>query len=297
MSSGALGKIRAVTLVCPDLDAVTAAYRDYLGYQDKERGTISPTLATSWGASQVTGSRYALLEPASRADTWLRFIEVKGCAPYVPYSSWGWNALEITVQNCDAAVAALAAGPFKLVGPAQELGFSDGALRAGQLVGPLGEVLYLTEIKRPVPGFVLPPADSAIDRVFIVILHGSDAELGVAEYAKRFGNPGSPTFDVSVDFMAIYQGLPADHSYRIGTVALAPAFYLEVDGAPPHIGARPVNPGHLPLGIAMLSIEVDGPRPESHRIDAGALYKNRHAERVVGPFGEWIEILSVATAE
>jgi len=294
MSSGVLGKIRAVTLVCPDLEVATAAYRDFLGYQEHERGVISSALAEVWGASQVAGSRYAVLGPRSGADTWLRFIEVKACATYVPYSSWGWNALELTVQNCDDAVAALVAGPFKLVGPAQALGFSDGALRAGQLVGPLGEVLYLTEIKRPVPGFVLPAADSAIDRVFIVILHGADAEQGIAEYAKRFGNQGSPTFDVAVDFMAVYQGLPADHSYRIGTVALDPGFYLEVDSAPAHISARPVKAGQLPAGIAMLSIETDDFRPAACSVEAGALYEGRRIERIAGPFGEWIEILSVS---
>ena len=133
--------------------------------------------------------------------------------------------------------------------------------------------------------------------MFIVILHGSDAERGIADYATRFGNDGSPTFEVAVDFMATYQGLPVDHAYRIGTVALDTGFYLEIDGAPSHIGARPVAPGQLPAGIAMLSIEVDAPRSTAHPVEAMTLYEGRHMERVSGPFGEWIELLSVADAD
>lgn len=292
MMSGVLGKLRAATLVCPDLDAAVASYRDYLDYQEIERGIIPAPLAALWGAAQVAGCRYALLGPASGADTWLRFVEIPHGPAYRPYSSWGWNALELTVQNCDAAVAKLASGPFKIVGPAHDLGFSDGALRAGQLVGPLGEVLYLTEIKRPVPGFALPPAQSPIDRIFIVILHGADADAGIAAYGTQFGNSGSPTFETAVDFMAVYQGLPPDQPYRLGTVALASGFYLEVDGAPAHITKRPVPAGELPGGIAMLSIETHTSRPTAQAIDAGVLYGTRRAERIEGPFGEWIELLS-----
>jgi catechol 2,3-dioxygenase-like lactoylglutathione lyase family enzyme len=296
MSSGVLGRIRAATLVCPNLDVAISSYRDYLGYRELERGEISAALADLWGARRMTGSRYALLQPKSGADTWLRFVEIPDNPAYKPYSSWGWNALELTVQNCDEAVATLSQGPFEIVGPAHDLGFSDGALRAGQVVGPFGEVLYLTEIKRPVPGFSLPSAASPIDRIFIVILHGADADQGIAAYGQQFGNGGSPTFETSVDFMALYQGLPADHPYRLGTVAMAPGFYLEIDGAPAHIGKRPVPTGLLPSGIAMLSIETTERRPAARSVDAGALYTHRRAERIEGPFGEWIELLTVDAA-
>jgi catechol 2,3-dioxygenase-like lactoylglutathione lyase family enzyme len=293
MSTPTLGRIRAVTLVCPDLDVVVADYSACLGYREIERGAIEPALAAAWGATGVTGCRYAVLGPVSGAETYLRFIEIPGRAAYAPYSAYGWNAIELTVQDCDAAVARLAGGPFRVVGPPEDLGFSAGALRAGQLVGPLGEIIYLTQVRRPMPGFELPPAASPVDRVFIVVLHGSSAEGGLAEYAARFGNTGAGTFDVAVAFMAEYQGLDPAHAYRIGTLGLAPGFYLELDGSPPHIGVRPVPPESLPGGIAMVSFETAMPADVSSAPSpGGALYGSRTTMRVTGPFGEWLELLS-----
>jgi len=294
ISTPQLGRFRAVTVVCPALDASVAAYREFLGYREIEAGLVSATLADAWGAPAVAGHRYAVLGPASGADTYLRFVEILDSPPYAPYSAYGWNVIELTVQDCDAAVAQLARGPFRVVGKPHDLGFSDGALRAGQLVGPLGEVIYLTQVRRPVPSYELPIAHSLIDRVFIVVLHGSSAEQGISDYHHRFGNEGSATFEVSVDFMAVYQGVDPQHPYRIGTVTLAPGFYFELDGSPPHIGPRVVPEDSLPPGIAMVTLETSAAPCAGAIRPGGAIYGSSAVTRTQGAFGEWLELLSPA---
>lgn len=286
-----LGRIRAVTIVCPTLDAAVDAYREYLDYRVIERGVVPAVLAAAWAAPAVVDRRYVVLGPASGADTYLRFVEIPESPAYAPYSAYGWNAIELTVQDCDAAVAKLARGPFQVVGQPHDLGFSNGALRAGQLQGPVGEILYLTEVRRPMPGFELPSARSLIDRVFIVVLHGSSAEYGISDYRARFGNEGSGAFDVTVDFMAEFQGLDRQHTYRIGTLSLAPGFYLEFDGSPAHIGARVTPDASLPPGIAMVTLETAARTGAAGNWPSGPVYESRAVTRTAGPFGEWLELI------
>lgn len=289
-----LGRIRAVTIVCPSLRDAEAAYTAALGYSVIERGEIPSLLAAAWGAPAIAGNAFAVLAPQSGEETYLRFIEVPGAATYAPYSAYGWNAMELTVEDCDAAVERLSQGPFRVVGPPEDLTFSDGALRAGQLVGPHGEIIYLTQVRRQMPGFELPPARSFVDRVFIMVLHGPAAQPGLDHYAAAFGNPASATFDVTVPFMAVYQGLPPEHSYRIGTLVLGAGFYLEMDNSPAHIGPRVAPVGGLPPGIAMVSFEVGEPQAGAVRAE-GAIYAGRTTRRVTGAFGEWLELLAPAT--
>jgi hypothetical protein len=292
-----LGEIRAATLVCGELSPAVAPYLELLGCRSVERGRVPEALASAWDAPAVAGCRYEVLAPASGADTYLRFVEVPGSAPYAPCSARGWHALELTVSDCDAATAALLKGPFRLLGPPHDLDFAAGALRAAQLAGPSGEVLYLTHVRAQVPGFVLPTATTLIDRLFIAVLHVPSAADGLAWYAREFGNPAGETFPVPIDFMARLHGLPEDHPYRIGTLALAPGYYLELDDTPDHVPARPRPAGGLPPGIAMLSVVA--PRsaepPTAPATGAGAggpIYADvRGISRRAGPGGEWIELL------
>ena len=146
------------------------------------------------------------------------------------------------------------------------------------------------------PGFELPPARSFVDRVFIMVLHGPAAQPGLDHYGAAFGNPASATFDVSVPFMALYQGLAPDHAYRIGTLVLGAGFYLEMDNSPAHIGPRAVPDGGLPSGIAMVSFEIGAPLAASMPAE-GVVYGGRTTCRVTGAFGEWVELLAPARTQ
>jgi hypothetical protein len=291
-----LGAVRAVTIVCSDLDAVTGTYSTCLGYRVVERSRVAPALAAAWGAPAVADCRLAVLAPASGADTYIRFVEIPGAAAYAPCSAWGWHSLELTVSDCDAATARLAQGPFRILGDPKDLSFADGALRASQLQGPCGEVLYLTEVRRPVPGYELPVARTLIDRVFIVVLHGASAQSGLRWYSRTFGNAASETMDVPIEFMAALHGLDPSYPYRIGTLTLAPGFYFELDDTPAHVGARPRPAGSLPPGIAMVTCmgrqAQQTPSRAMEPVPGGPVYAAaRTVSRSEGPFGEWLELI------
>lgn len=288
-----LGRIRCATIVSADADASAALYEDALEYQLLERGVIAAELALAWDAREVAGARYVVLGPGRDADTLLRFIERGDAAAYPPYACFGWNALEFVVQNCDAAAARLGRRGFKMVGAPQDLDFSSGALRAAQMQGACGEVLYLTEIKRPLAGFDLPVAHRLIDRLFIAVLTGDSPQAGYGAYAQRYENAAGGIFQTAVPVIAQFQQLDAAHLYDVGTLQLAEQCYIEVDGAPSQVRARPHEPGHLPPGIAMITLDITAqPTPlDSGFRPGGRLYGSNSLLRTSGPFGEWLELL------
>ncbi|MGH8137521.1 MAG: VOC family protein [Steroidobacteraceae bacterium] len=297
MNKPQLGRIRCATLVTRDVEASSNLYATSLGYRIVERATISAALAAAWKAPAMTGARYAMLDSAKGSGTYLRWVECPDSPDYAPFSAFGWNALELTVQDCDRAAAQLARHGFRLAGPPEDLAFSSGALRAAQLQGSSGEVLYLTQIKRQLDGFQLPTARCLIDRLFIAILTGSSPEAGLRAYGQRFANRATDPFTTAVPVIARFQALDPQHPYRIGTLALAPEYYLEFDDAPGHVGPRIIPDGHLPPGIAMITLECAGTDTTCSTASAGfrpggMLYGPNIVRRTTGPFGEWLELLS-----
>ena len=133
-----LQSILAVTICAEDLPAVEAAYSNYLNYRVVERGTVSAALAAHWHAPAMTGRAWLLLQPASGAPVYLRFVQQTHVAGYAPLKTYGWNAAELLVQDPDALAEGLAASPFKIVGPPRNLSSNDN-IRAMQVVGPAHE--------------------------------------------------------------------------------------------------------------------------------------------------------------
>jgi hypothetical protein len=256
MSAGLIG----ATITCPDAGAAAALYETALGYQRVDSGAVTPDQARLWQAPALAGAACVRLAPVrltppgpppGLAGPWLRFISQPGPPP-AAFTSSGWAALELTVQDCESAVARLAAHGFIVAGPAADLDFADGALCAGQVRGPHGEMLYLTEVRRQVPGYVLPQAAQPIDRLFIAILATPDLEASLAHQAS-LDLPESGRFQSVVPYIAAAQGLPHDHAFSFATTSIAPGHYLELDSLP-GLAPRPRPQGLLPPGIAFITL-------------------------------------------
>ncbi len=184
-----------------------------------------------------------------------RFIE---CAPtdgYTAFGSHGWNAAELIVEDVDAMARHLEASPFELLGAPENLSFTD-SIRAMQVRGPAGEVLYLTQIKAPVAGLDLPRARCPVDRAFIVILGGDSMEAIQAAYGDLFGIPRTPVMQSRVKGMSAALGLPADSQYPISAMPLHGQSFIEVDEMPAAAGPRRTGQGLLPPGISIVSCRI-----------------------------------------
>lgn len=292
-----LGKIRCATIVCTDADKAASLYETVLGYARLETGRISTEVAASWGAEKMTGAPFVVLGPKSGAACYLRFVEDAGAQTPTPYLNTGWTALEFTVRSSDAAIERLRQNGFTVLGEAEDLEFAEGALRAGQVSGPYGEVLYLTQINEQLEGYVLPHAQVDVDKMFIVILAVNNVDETMQYFHQKHGSGLKDTFEAAVPFIADYHSIDAKQEFYVGTVELEEEHYIEIDGMPKSEGPRPHRNGYLPGGIAMMTFEVNSIDPfeaAAHGAPASDVvlpYRNEKALVFTGQNGELIEVV------
>ena len=248
-----LGSIRTVTTVVPALDPIEHAYTQYLGMRVAARGSIDPAQAQAWSAPACAGCRTLSLVPEIGQATSLRFIEDAAAGTCRPFTTHGWNATEITVRDTDALAARLADSPFRIIGPPANLkGFEW--IRAMQVLGPAGECLYLTDVGADA---TLAQASGPVGQIFIVVVGGADIDAIAGFYGAHFPNEISAAVEVPIGVINRANGLPPEARHKLAILKLPGGTRIELDQYPPCTGPRPVVPGHLPAGMAIVSFAVD----------------------------------------
>jgi hypothetical protein len=292
-----LQRFRGATIAAPDLAKVEKDYTRYLGYTVRERGTVSPALAASWDAPRAAGRRYILMSAAAHPDVFIRAVATPAVGGYRPLTTHGWNSIEIVVDDTDATFARFKGGPFKVIGePANLKGYPS--IRAFQVEGRSGEVLYLTSETGDRSRSPLPAPGGPIGRVFIMVAGGPDIQAMVDWYAAGFGLSSGPIRDTPIGVVQQAQNLPADRGTPITTMRLAkPGNLFELDGYSAAATWRPRAVGELPPGVAITSVSVrslEGLKvpfitaPAAH---AGLAYGGRRAATARGAAGELLEIV------
>jgi hypothetical protein len=285
-----LKTILIITISVLNLASVESAYEEYFAYAVAERGVVSAELGAAWNAPAMAGKPYVLMQPDNGAEVYIRFIENEAVEGYAPLITTGWNATELLVQDPDALAVTLEDSPFTVTGAPADLWDAPDAPRAMQALGPGNEVLYLTRNN----DFT---TTTAVDRVFIMVLGGPSLDALSDFYADRLGLGLGDPLELPVPFMAEAQGVAADTLYPLRVAVISRDYLLELDQYPAAVGARPLNPGHLPPGTAMVSFEVANLdaldvdwRATPAAIDAFP-YNGRRTGVTQGPAGEWLELI------
>ena len=249
-----LGSICAVTTVVPALDPIERAYTAFLGMRVAGRGKVAAAEAHAWGAPECTGCDWLSLVPEMGEETCLRFIADPAAGVCVPFTTFGWNATEITVRDTDALAEDLAHSPFRIIGPPANLKGFD-TIRAMQVLGPAGECLYLTDVRAESS---LAQARAAVGQVFIVVASGPDIDALCAFYGANFANEVSAPVAIPIGVISTANGLPPHTGHKLAIVTLPDGTRIELDQYPPSTGPRPTHPGHLPPGMAIVSFRTGG---------------------------------------
>jgi catechol 2,3-dioxygenase-like lactoylglutathione lyase family enzyme len=297
MADPLLTRIRCGTVAAPDVEAVVALYTKWLGYKAVEKGTVDAAQAAAWGAPAMAGRASVLLQPASKGDVYVRVVGIDPVANFRPLSSWGWGAIEILVQDPPKLHRKLTDSPFMIIGKPR---FLNGypTIQAMQVRGPANEVLYLTADTGPRDKSLLAYPESFVGRPFIMVVAGPDPAAMQNWYAKHFRMAKNPVRRTQIDVIQQAQGLPEEHAFTMGFMALAaPSHYLELDGYPSGTGPRPRHHGQLPPGVAMASFEV--PSLDKLKVPfvappatlKGRLYGGARSALAVGPAGELLELI------
>jgi catechol 2,3-dioxygenase-like lactoylglutathione lyase family enzyme len=285
------GPIVCVTHTVGDLASVEAVYTRHLHHRVAARGTLGEAEARLWQAPAMAGKRYLLLQPTSGARCLMRFIEDETAAGFEALKTHGWNATEILVADVDALAAEIAAAGLTIIGEPKNLSLTD-LVRAMQILGPAGEVLYFTQVKPGLKGWELKPATHWIERVFICVVGGPDMEAMRQFYERELGVVFGPAGPARISVLSNALGIDPETRHPLATAGLPEAHLIEADEYPAVCGPRLVAPGHLPPGMAMVSFSVKSlPEKYAGMAVAAAPYDGKRACVLKGAAGELIELI------
>ncbi|MEL7269732.1 MAG: hypothetical protein AAGL34_09170 [Bacteroidota bacterium] len=295
-----LQRIRIATVVTKDIKATKQLYEDWLNHSVVEEGELSEAIANSWGTPKMAGKPYAILQPESGDDVYLRIVEGTVPENYKAMTTHGWNAIELIVENPDSIYKKLLESPFMHLGGPANLG-DDGlsTIRAVQFKGPSEEVFYFTRDNGDPSKSTLLTPRSPIDRPFIMVLAGSDARTLTDFYVSNFGVKEAFFLKIPIPLVATAQNLATKHEFPLSLVRLRDfSNSIEIDGYPSIAGPRPTPKSELPPGVAMASFTVDNLDLINSDLFIGspkklfgAGYKGNRAATIKGPAGELIELI------
>jgi hypothetical protein len=250
------GPLRHATVIVADFKPLLQAYAA-LGLAASEVGHISTLQAQAWGQPQLAGHATVFLAASAHAAPLLRLIEVPGTPARPTRFSHGWLALEVLVRDVDSLAAALPGAGFEVVGPPADLDVSPN-IRAMQVVGPAGEMLYLTQVRAPVPPFDIPlsaqlPVDQPLGAIFIAVLSTPSREA-VVRACEPLGSGAVLRFDTKVTVLNRALGHAVDKRWPVATVQWAGQCLFEVDEVvDAQVGAAAPT-GVLPAGLAWVAM-------------------------------------------
>lgn len=289
------GRIKCGTVATPAFDATLADYRDLLGLELVEQGTVPVDLAASWDAPAVAGARTALLRPANGNGCYYRLVEVEATPDYRPARSYGWVAYEITVEDVFALHEKVAEA-FKVIGPPKHVeGFTN--FIPMQVVGRSGEILYLNQVLKSMSDVDLPMAESMVDIIFIAILAASDRQASIDFQVRHLGFAEGGTYNIPYSVINNAFALPADNRTTISMTKVDRLPVAEIDQYPQATITRPQPPDGLPPGNALISFNIDNldkidlPFLTPPQARPGPLYDGRRVATLRGPDGELYELI------
>lgn len=297
MTNRRLRFLQIVTHSVECINVAVSAWTEWLGYQVVDEGRLDAKLCAVWAAPQSTGQRYCLLQPASGAEVFIRFIE-NGIPNHYTPASYGWSATELLVTDPDRLLHALIDSPFKHVAGPADLFAQKKAPRALQMSGPSGELLYFTRILPGGSRYGMKGAVSPVDRPFIVPLGGPSMDEMRHFYGDKLGLRTMEPIPFINGIMARACNVDSRTPFSMSIAPLpGRRFLIEMDELPVGLEHRPTPPGQLPCGMAMVSFlvkhleEIPGTLRAEPKTIQTLPYKGRRTAVIQGCAGEWLELI------
>ena len=292
--------LKCATHVVDSIAATCERYEHWMDYRLVEQGEVPGNLAADWHCPASAGRAYAVLQPASGEQVFLRFIEGDPVPEYRPTRTYGWAAIELCVTDVEVVHAAMLESPFEVIGPPRMLdGFTT--IKPMQVRGLDAEVVYLTEFSGHDPTLALPQPVCLIDRPFIIVHASRDLDAGRRWLGDVLGL--AVTDPVSIRYTMIERafGLTPDDKTAIATAGWPGSeTFLEFDQYPQAATVRPGHAGALPPGVAIVTmLHPDMARLDGHwlsppRQRGGAIYGGRLTGVLQTPDGALLEVVDAS---
>jgi hypothetical protein len=260
---------------------------------------VAEDLAASWSAPEAAGQRYALLQPQSEAECFIRLVEAPSHPDFVPTRTYGWAAFELTVKDVYGLAERVQNSGFEIVGPPKPI---EGLpyFVPMQVLGRGREMLYFNEVAMDTPSSDLPKARSEVDHIFIVVLASSDRLRTLEHLKSRLNLDEGGSYTINYTMINKAFGLPDGTQSTITMVQKGRLPISEVDGYPAAATERPKHEGMLPPGNAIVTLAVDSLDQLSIDLIApperrhGPLYAGRRSATAIGSAGELLELIELS---
>lgn len=290
-----LSRIKMATIGSQDIDVLEEWYTTWLKYTVVERGTVDEAVARSWGTPNTAGRRIITMQSDAKDDVYIRGVEVDWVPGYKAITTWGWNAIEIIVDDIDTLHETMLQSPFRHIGGPNFLGGNNASIKAAQYVGPSEDVIYLTCETGDRETSPLPIPRGAVDRPFIMILSGPDIDAMERFYVDTFKMTyNSYRFTSTGGLISKMQDRPLEQQYNLGLIRCREhGNSIELDEYPADTKPRPSAPGQLPPGVAMTSFSVDDLDAVNLDFIAEPIteYDGLRTATFIGPTGELTELI------
>jgi hypothetical protein len=274
-----MGPVALCTLVSADGEALARSYTRWLYQEISAAGELDSKTALVLGLPELAGQRYWTLSNA-RGRQWLQIIDFPQATPRDSLATHGWLAMEVLVENVDELADSLQDSPFELLRPAADLDVSD-KIRACQVRGPAGEILYLTQVKGDVPPFELPACEAPVDRLFIPVLSTPSRDQSLEQYSAISGNKGI-NFDTKITVVNQARGFDLDLRHPVATLQLSGQALIEID----QIADTGESPAGVNSGIANIAFYCAANARENTQPLTEGPFAGRRAESHEGCAGE-----------
>jgi catechol 2,3-dioxygenase-like lactoylglutathione lyase family enzyme len=288
--------LKCATLVVADVAQTSALYVQWMDYTVVEQGAVDEALAALWLAPGSAGRPYAILQPASGAQTFLRFVEGSVVPEYEPIRTYGWAATELCVTDVDAVHQRMIASPFEVIGPPRNLdGFAT--VKPMQVKGGDKEVVYLTQMLVSGPEHGLPEARSLVDRPFIMVLACPDLRRSADWVRDVLGLEVIEPVAIHYSMISNSFNLPEGEKVELVTGKWQGEVFIELDQYPPAAKMRPQVPGELPPGVAITTMahphlaRLGGHWAVEPVVREGVLYAGRRVGMLRTPEGALLEVI------
>jgi len=216
----ALGRLHHATVVCRDLQRSIDFYRTVLGYVDVETDRLA---IAGDGGGVMLGSPGA-------ASGFVRLVPRPDATARHPLTAPGWSTLELIVADVDAVAEHVAGlGDVTVVTPPSRAG-ATGQLGVYHVLGPDGEIVYLTEILARHDRYELPPTPAVlVGPVFIGVWATSSLETDRAWFEERFAVTRVSDRKARLRAVNWARRRPADDEYRISSLHTGDQSLIEID--------------------------------------------------------------------
>jgi len=276
--------IAHATLLTPDLKSACTAWRKQLAI-NVHPGTLDAADAAVLDLPDLAGAPMAWFSNCEDQRI-VRVIEDPGTLITEPMFHHGWLALEILVGDIDALAATLRP-PFHVLGAPANLELSD-AIRAAQVLGPCGELLYLTQIKESVPPFDLPMTTAPVAAPFIGVISTPERTASQRAWSALLGADGW-AFETKITVLNRAHGKSLDTRYPVAVVPMPGQCLVEIDQIELSTSTPPRSRA---AGMYSLCLQLDQIDPDRLRDAGWRLEQHGHRYSLHGPAGEHVELRS-----